>query len=72
MADAIGTRVSATNRLARREKAMVSAISVNSCLVSPSVKIMGTNTMIVVSVDAVMAPLTCLAPSMAALLRSTP
>ena len=61
-----GTRVSATTRLASREKVMVSARSVKSCLVMPSTNTMGRKTHTVVNVEAVMAPSTCPAPATAA------
>ena len=61
-----GTKVSAIIRLASNEYATVSARSTNNVLVIPSTKTIGTNTHIVVSVDAVMAPATCTAPETAA------
>ena len=70
--DIAGTRVRAIIRLAMREKAIVSAISVNSCLVMPSVNRMGINTQIVVIVEDVIAPATWLAPDTAAFRRETP
>ena len=45
---------------------MVSARSVNSCLVIPVTNTMGRNTQTVVRVEAVTAPATCLAPETAA------
>ena len=62
----IGTKVMATTRLAVSVNRIVSAISTNSCLVIPSVKIIGANTQTVVSVEATIAPVTCPAPSTAA------
>ena len=47
-----GTTVSATARLANNVNAMVSARSTKSCFVILSVKIIGTYTQTVVSVDA--------------------
>lgn len=61
-----GTRVNAIIRLAKSEKVMVRARSVNSCLVMPSTNTMGRNTHTVVRVEAVMAPTTCAAPDTAA------
>ena len=61
-----GTRVRAMIRLARSEKVMVRARSVNSCLVMPSTNTMGRNTHTVVKVEAVMAPSTWPAPATAA------
>ena len=62
----MGTTVRATRRLARREYPIVSPISTNSCLVIPCVNTIGRNTQTVVRVDAIIAPPTCLAPSIAA------
>ena len=53
-----GTNVSATTRLAISVNAIVSAKSTKSCLVIPSVKIIGAYTLTVVSVEATIAPLT--------------
>ena len=61
-----GTNVNATTRLAARVYAIVRARSTNSCRVIPSVKIIGAKTLIVVSVDAMIAPVTCFDPSTAA------
>ena len=71
-ADIIGTRVRATARLASSEYAIVSPMSTNSCLVIPLVNTIGRNTQTVVSVEAMIAPPTCLAPSMAASLAEAP
>ena len=66
--DAIqGTKVKATIKLAIKEYAIVRPMSVNNCLVIPSVKTIGKNTQIVVRVEAKIAPDTCLAPYTAAL-----
>jgi len=53
-----GTNVSATTRDAIRVNATVSARSTKSCLVIPSVKMIGAYTLTVVSVEAKMAPAT--------------
>ena len=68
----IGTNVIATTRLAVSVNAIVSAISTKSCLVIPSVKIIGANTQMVVSVDAIIAPVTRLVPSTAAFFTEYP
>ena len=62
-----GTNVSATTRLATNVNAIVNARSTNNCLVIPSVKIIGAYTLTVVRVEAIIAPVTCVAPSTAAL-----
>ena len=67
-----GTTVKAMARLARREYAMVSPMSTNSCLVMPSVNTMGRKTHTVVKVEASMAPATSPAPFMAASLAEYP
>ncbi len=71
-ADIIGTTVSATIRLAIREYPMVSPISTKSCLVIPDVNTIGRNTHTVVRVEAIIAPPTCRAPSIAAFLADSP
>ena len=52
----------ATKRLAKREYPIVRAMSENSSLVTPSTKTIGRNTHTVVSVEAIIAPVTCTAP----------
>ncbi len=61
-----GTTVRAIRRLASSEYAIVSPMSTKSCLVMPSVNTIGAKTQIVVSVEAIIAPATSLAPSIAA------
>ena len=51
---------------------MVRAMSVNSCLVTPSTNTMGRNTHTVVRVEAMMAPVTCTAPWTEALAAGIP
>ena len=51
---------------------MVRIMSMNTCRVSPWTNRMGKNTQTVVSVEAVMAPMTSRAPWMAASRASTP
>ena len=70
--DTAGTTVKATSKLATSVNAIVSAKSTKSCLVSPSVKIIGAYTLTVVSVEAIIAPLTSFAPSTAAFLTEYP
>ena len=51
---------------------MVSTISIKIFRVRPCTNRMGTNTQTVVRVEAIMAPVTCLAPVMAASITGTP
>ena len=71
--DAImGTSVTAMKRADNRANVTVSARSRNIRAASPCVKTMGTNTAIVVNVEAVIAMPTSLAPFFAAVIRSSP
>ena len=47
-------------------------MSTKSCFVIPSTNTIGRNTQTVVNVEAIIAPATCFAPSIAAVLESTP
>ena len=67
-----GTKVIATNKLADSVNAIVSDRSTNHCFVIPSVKMIGAYTLTVVSVEAKIAPVTCLEPSTAAFFTEYP
>ena len=61
-----GIRVSATTNDAAKANDTVRAWSLNSCPAMPSTKISGTNTAMVVRVEAIIAPETSFVPSLAA------
>ena len=67
-----GTSVSATSSEAMRVYERVRIISVKISRVRPSTKAMGTNTQMVVSVEAAMAPPICAAPDTAARVSGSP
>ena len=67
-----GTSVSAMTKLASNEYAMVKPMSVKISRVNPCTNTIGKNTATVVSVEAMIAPETCFAPSTAATVADLP
>ena len=68
----IGRNVIATSKDAIREKVITSPISLNTLPVIPSTKIIGTKTITVVNVDAVIDNITSFVPNSAACTISMP
>ena len=71
-AESVGIRLSETTSEAARDRQTVSARSWNSCPATPVTNTIGRKTQIVVSVAAVTAPVTSLAPRAAACARELP